>query len=379
MDFELSDERRMLKDTAERFLRERYAIDARHKAAASEQGFSSEMWTAFAELGLIAALLPPEADGFGGSGEDLMVVFETLGPALVVEPFLATLLGSVPILRLGTDGQRALFAEVTAGRRLLAFAHGEPDGRYHPSHVATEARDAGGWRLTGEKAVVINGDAANTLVVSARVANDPSDEAGLGVFLVEGDAEGLRRRGYGTIEGGHAAEVTLSDTPAEPLGTPGGAYPVIEETLARGAFALAAEATGLMDACKETTLDYLKTRSQFGKPIGANQALQHRMVDLYLETEQARSAVMLAAGYLDGARAGRERTVSAAKNLAGRAGRLVAEEAVQLNGGIAMTWEYPMAHHVKRLIMIDHLLGDADYHAARYATFAGAGDVPMED
>ncbi|MGF1553119.1 MAG: acyl-CoA dehydrogenase family protein [Paracoccaceae bacterium] len=375
MDFELSDERRMLAETAERFLRDRYTIEVRHRAAASEHGFDRDLWREFAELGLVAALLPPEVEGLGGAGEDLMVTFEALGRGLVVEPFLATLAGTVPILRLGDEEDRALLGEVATGERLIAFAHGEPEGRYHPSHVGTRAeRTDDGWRLTGTKAVVANGDAADTLLVSARVSGDVTDEEGLALFLLDAAAEGVERRGYGMVEGGHAAEIALDGALAKPLGEPGAAFPAIEEALARGAFALAAEAIGIMDYCRETTLDYLKTRTQFGKPIGANQALQHRMVDVWLEVEQARSAVMLAAAWLDApgekGRAGRERTVAAAKHLAGRVGRFVAEEAIQLHGGIAMTWDYPMAHYAKRLVMIDHLFGDADHHAVRYRQFA---------
>ncbi|MEM6489029.1 MAG: acyl-CoA dehydrogenase family protein [Pseudomonadota bacterium] len=374
MDFELSEERRMLADTAARFIRDQYPLARRHAAAAAERGFDPAVWADLADLGLIGALLPPEADGFGGLGEDLMVVFEALGRGIVVEPFLASgVLGATPVLRLGSPGQRALLAEVAAGTRLIALAHGEPAARYAPTHVATRAAEtAEGWRLTGAKAVVLNGDSADTLVVSARVAGEPLDADGIALFLVEPSAPGVTVRGYGTVEGGRAAEIALVAAPAQPLGTPGAAWPVLEETLARGAFALSAEAVGIMDVCKEMTLDYLKTRQQFGRPIGANQVLQHRMVDLYVEVEQARSAVMLAAGYLDGPRAMRERTVAAAKNLAGRVGQLVAEEAIQLHGGIAMTWEYALPHFAKRLVMIDHLLGDADHHARRYLAFATA-------
>ncbi|MEM8759241.1 MAG: acyl-CoA dehydrogenase [Pseudomonadota bacterium] len=372
MDFELSDERRMLAETAERWLREQYPLKRRQAAAAMPEGFDRAVWAELAELGLVGALFPPEAGGFGGTGEDLMVVFDAIGRGLVVEPFLATgVLGAWPLV---AAGEPAILEQAVEGKRLIAFAHTEPGGRYRPAHVATRAQGEGEvWRLTGEKAVVLNGDSADLLVVSARVAADTEDEHGIGLFLVDAGAEGLSRRSYGTVEGGRAAEVVLEGVRARPLGAPGEAFPVIEETLARGAVALSAEAVAIMDVCKEATLDYLKTRTQFGRPIGAFQVLQHRMVDLYLEVEQARSALLLAAAMLGAPRVARERAVSAAKHLAGRVGRLVAEEAIQLHGGIAMTWEYDLPHYAKRLVMIDHLLGDTDHHARRFMGFGGLG------
>lgn len=368
MDFTLSEERQIFKDTAERFLEDCYPIETRHNAASSPQGFDRDLWASFAEMGIVGALLPPDVGGFGGEGVDVAVVFELLGRRLVVEPFLATgVLGAAPLVLAGSEAQRNGLEAVVAGERLLALAHGEPTSRYGLSEVATRAeRTADGWRLTGTKAVVLNGDSADALVVSARVAGAPADEAGLGLFLVEGHAPGLVRRGYGGIEGGRAAEIRLDGVPAEPVGEPGSAYPVIEAVVGRGVLALAAEGLGLMEACRALTLDYVKTRTQFGRPIGSFQALQHRLVDMVLEIEQARSSVMLAAATLDGDRLTRERNLSAAKHLAGKVGRFVAEETIQIHGGIAMTWEYAAGHYAKRLVMLDHLLGDTDHHLERF-------------
>jgi len=374
MDFTLSEERRMLADTAERFLRDRYDIATRHRAAAAPEGFDRALWAEMAGLGLIGALVPPEAGGFGGAGEDVALVFEQIGRGLVVEPFLASgVLGLWPLVRAGDTG---LVEQVIAGETIAALAHGEPDGRYGLAEVAARAQgtqDAGGWRITGNKAVVLNGDAAGILVVSARVSGAPGDEDGIGLFLVEAAAPGVTRRGYGTVDGGRAAEIAFDNAPARPLGAPGAAFALIEETIGRGVLALAAEAIGLMEVCKDTTLDYLKTRKQFGKPLGAFQALQHRMVEMVLELEQARSAVMLAAGTHQADRLTRERNVAAAKHLTGRVGRRVAEEAIQLHGGIAMTWEYPMSHYAKRLVMLDHLLGDTDHHLDRFIRLGREG------
>ncbi|MEQ9334309.1 acyl-CoA dehydrogenase [Thalassobaculum sp.] len=369
MDFSLSEEQRLLKETVDRLVRDQYGFEARQKAAGSEEGFSRATWATFAELGLLAVPFPEELGGLGGGGVDLMVVAEAFGRGLVVEPYLATVVLAGALVELaGSDDQKAhILGHIVAGEKLLAFAHGEPDGRYDLAHVATRAeRSAGGWTLSGRKSVVISGDTADTLIVSARTAGATGDEAGIGLFLVAKGSAGLTVRGNPTIDGGRSAEVVLDGVAGEPLGEPGGAFPAIEAAVARGIAALCAEAVGAMEVACETTLDYLKTRKQFGRPIGSFQALQHRMVDMRTELEQARSMAILAAAKLSAGRVERERTVSAAKVTIGRAAHHVAEEAIQLHGGIAMTWEYALAHYAKRLVMIDHLLGDVDHHTERF-------------
>jgi alkylation response protein AidB-like acyl-CoA dehydrogenase len=364
MDFALSEERQMLKDTAERFVRERYPIEKRHAAAKSETGFDPALWAEFCDLGLVGALISPEHGGFGGTGEDIALVFEAVGRGLVVEPFLATLLASVP---LAAHGKAEALEAALEGRALLAFAHYEPEGRYDASRVATRAVAVDGkWQLTGRKAVVPNGATAELVIVSARIAGEEDAEEGIALFTLSPNAPGVELRGYAGIDGPHVAELILEDAHCHILGEPGGAFPLIEQTLAAGALAVSAEAIGIMDVCRAGTLAYLKERRQFGKPIGANQALQHRMVDMMLEIEQARSAVMLAANTFEAPRPERELNVAAAKNLVGRTGRLVAEETIQMHGGVAMTWEWPLAHYAKRLVMIDHLFGDTDHHLHRY-------------
>ncbi|MEM1297652.1 MAG: acyl-CoA dehydrogenase family protein [Pseudomonadota bacterium] len=365
MDFELSEERQMLKDTADRMIREQYPIETRHAATGSEDGFNREIWAQFCELGLVGALIGPDHGGFGGTGEDVALVFEALGRGIVVEPFLPTLLASIP---LAAHGQSELIEAAMEGRMLLAFAQTEPDAYYTPTHVETQAERAGDhWELTGAKAVVVNGATADLIVVTARTSGGPTDEAGLGCFVVTPGSPGVEITGHKSIDGPHVAEIHLTKAQAEPLGTPGSDWPLIERTLAAGTLAVSAEAIGAMEAAKDQTLAYLKDRKQFGKPIGANQVLQHRMVDLVMELEQARSAVMLAANTLEADRLTRETNISAAKNLVGRAGRLVAEEAIQMHGGVAMTWEWPLPHFAKRIVMIDHLFGDTDHHLARFA------------
>jgi alkylation response protein AidB-like acyl-CoA dehydrogenase len=379
MDFNLSEERQMLADTAARFIADRYDLKKRQAAFDSDEGFSRETWGELADLGLIGALMPPEVEGFGGVGEDIAVVFEALGKGLVVEPFLASgVLGAAPIYLAGSDEQKSQLAEVIAGSRLLALAHGEPAGRYHPTHVATRAERSAddGWSLTGQKAVVFNGDTADSLIVSARTSGNVTDADGITLFVVPKNADGLSRRAVGTVDGSRVAEVALAGVQVPDsarIGEVGGGAAILEEATARGVLALCAEAVGIMGVMHDATLDYLKTRKQFGRAIGAFQVLQHRFVDMVIEIEQARSATMLAASLMDsGDRLGRERAVSAAKNLIGRVGRLVAEECIQMHGGIAMTWEFDLPHYAKRLVMIDHQLGDEDYHLNRFTALGQA-------
>ncbi|MCR9134409.1 MAG: acyl-CoA dehydrogenase family protein [Alphaproteobacteria bacterium] len=372
MDFNHSDDRTMLKDMVSRFLADNYPLAVRNRSAESTEGFSRDIWQQFAELGLIGALFDEQHGGFGGAGFDISVLFEALGRGLVNEPFLASaILGGGLIAQLGNDVQKDILTEVISGKTLLALAHGEPESRFDPAQVTCRASQTdSGWTIDGHKAVVLNGDSADILVVTARVSGGDWDEDGISAFLVPAGQSGVEIRGYPTIDGLHAAEIHLSSVEMGGdalLGPIGKAFPAIELAVARANIALASEAIGLMDVCRDMTLDYLQTRKQFGVPIGKFQALQHRMATVLMEIEQARSACINAAGRLDLPRVQREQAVSTAKALAGRVGRLVAEEAIQMHGGIAMTWEFDLGHYAKRLIMIDNQFGDVDYHLARFA------------
>ncbi|MEM8811227.1 MAG: acyl-CoA dehydrogenase [Pseudomonadota bacterium] len=377
MDFTHTDDRRMLADTIARFVREDYTFEHRLEIGASEPGFSSDVWARFAELGLIGALFSEDDGGFGGAGFDLAVVFEELGKGLVVEPFLPTLIAGRIIAAAGTDDQKAIVDSVIAGEILISFAHGEPEGRYGLADVSlTAERQDGGFALNGMKSVVPIGRSADRFVVSARSHGAMGDDNGLSLLLVDGEADGLTRRGYPTIDGGGAADLTFDNVsvPAEALiGEEGKAFSIMEAGTGLGLLALSAEALGVMEAAKSMTLDYLGTRKQFGRAIGAFQALQHRMAELLVEIEQMRSAVINAAGALEGDATAREMALSSAKYLAGKVGRLVAEETIQMHGGIGMTWEYALPHYAKRLIMIDHVLGDEDHHLARYIALSRDG------
>jgi alkylation response protein AidB-like acyl-CoA dehydrogenase len=377
MNFDLTEERQMLQDTLRRFLRDRYDTAARNKILESDAGMSTEIWAELAELGVIGALFTEEQGGFGGKGFDLAVVFEELGRAGVVEPFLDTaVLAGGLIADLGSDDQQAHIEEIIGGSLQLAFAHGEPSSRYDLTRVSTTATEKGSdIVLNGRKAVVVNAEAADMLVVSARESGGQGDAEGISLFLVPKDAKGLTVQGYAMLAGGRAAEVTLDDVtvPASArLGAAGKASDAIEARIAAANVAQTAETLGAMETACALTKEYLGTRKQFGRPIGTFQALAHRMADLLIEMEQARSAVILIAGNLESDRGTRERHVSATKNLIGRVGRLVGEESIQLHGGIAMTQEYELAHIAKRIIMADHRFGDVDHHLERFIALAAA-------
>lgn len=372
MNFDLTEERQMLQDTLRRFLADRYTTEARNKIIDSDTGFSAGIWAELAELGVIGALFTEEQGGFGGAGFDIAVVFEELGRAGVVEPFLDTaVLGGGLIAELGAS---EMVEDIIAGGTQLALAHGEPASRFDLSRVDTTAKANGDTiTLNGRKAVVINGEAADHLIVSARESGAVMDESGISLFLVPAGTKGVTLRGYPMLAGGRAAEITLDEVslPASArLGAAGQGFAPLKDAIARANVALAAEALGAMETATELTREYLMTRKQFGRPIGTFQALAHRFSDLLIELEQARSAVINAAGHLEGAQ--RDLHIASARNLMGRAGRLVAEEAIQMHGGIAMTQEYELAHIAKRIVMTDHRFGDTDYHLERFIELSAA-------
>lgn len=371
MNFEHSEDRRMLADSLNRFIAEQYAFDARDRIAKSAHGFSKEIFQNFAELGVIGALFSETDGGFGGSGFDIAVVFEALGRGLVVEPLLGAVMVGEAISAAGNDAQKEKIGDIVNGVTVTAFAHDEADTHYERTRVATQAERSGdGWVLQGAKAVVPQGEQADLFLVSARTSGNVDDEAGISLFLVPAKTAGLTVRGCPAIDGGRVAELTLDGVTLGAdalLGAEGQGAATLERAIGRGVLALCAEALGAMEAAKTATLEYLRTRKQFGLLIGSFQALQHRMADLLLEIEQARSAVINAAAAIDGSdRVARERALSAAKFSIGRIGALVAEESIQMHGGIGMTWELPLPHYAKRLVMIDHQLGDEDHHLQRY-------------
>ncbi|KQO05590.1 acyl-CoA dehydrogenase family protein [Sphingomonas sp. Leaf242] len=356
MNFEHTDDRRMLADTLVRALRDGYPIETRNAGAYGETGYDPAVWQQLTELGIVSALFDEAAGGFGGSGFDIMVVFEALGRALVVEPFLGALMAGRALAKAG--GHDETLAGIVSGEMIAAFAH--EDG----ATPVTATKSGDGWTLSGTKAVVSQAGAASVFVVTVEQHGDPL------VLLVPADTAGVSVRSFNVVEGGAAGDVTFEIVTlgAEArVGGEGEGQAIVDAAVGAGLLALSAEAVGAMEFVKEATLGYLRDRKQFGVPIGKFQALQHRMATVLLEIEQAHSAVINAASAFDGDDAkARERALSAAKYTIGRTGALVAEETIQLHGGIGMTWEYAVSHYAKRLVMIDHQLGDEDYHLQRY-------------
>ena len=374
MDFRLSEEQQMLKDSVQRFLEKNYSFEQRRKLIAERQGMSPQVWAGFASLGLLGVPFSTEHGGFGGNGVDVMIVMEALGRALSIEPYLATvLLAGGAIDRGGAPWQKnILLPKIIDGSMILTFAHSEPSARYDLNHVETRAvQDGQGWTLNGRKSIVLHGAVAEKYLVSARTSGSTRDAHGVTLFLVEADEEGIGGRDYPMFDGTRAGELTLSDVRvgAESIiGTLDKALPLIEQVTDRAIAALCAEAVGAMEALHSTTLEYLKARQQFGVPIGKFQALQHRMVDMLIYLEQARSLALLAAVkcWSDDAHE-RRHACAAAKEYVGRAGRFIGQQAIQLHGGMGMTDELPASHYFKRLTAIDMLLGDQAHHRARFA------------
>jgi pimeloyl-CoA dehydrogenase small subunit len=374
MDFDLTDEQRLLKDSVDRLLADHYDFAKRRGYLAEPGGFSTALWSRYAEQGLLGLPFAEEHGGFGGGAIDVMLVMEAFGRVLALEPYLATVVLGGTALRLAGNAaqQSAILPQVAEGHMTLAFAHGERQARYDLTDVLTTAKPtARGWVLDGAKSVVAHGDGADRLIVSARTAGEREDPEGIGLFLVDAKANGVARRAYPMRDGTRAAEIALNGVEVardDVLGEPGNALEVIERVVEAGIAATSAEAIGAMEAMHAMTLEYLKTRQQFGKPIGQNQVLQHRSAEMLIALEQGRSMAMLAAMTVDETDPKeRARNIAMAKVGVGQASRFVAQNAVQLHGGIGMTEEYAVGHYFRRVMVIEHMFGDPTYHLSRLA------------
>ena len=372
MDLSLTEEQRLLSDSVARFLEKEYPFEKRRAIVASEDGWSRAIWAGFAELGWLGIGTPEELGGSGGGAVETGIVMEGIGRHLVVEPYFSTVVLGASLLRQGGAKMAALLPELAQGKLLIAFAHGEPRARFALAQVETRAERKGGvFRLSGHKAVALHAASADHLIVSARTGGSAREEQGITLFVVPRDAKGLTLLPYRTVDGLRAAEVKLDHVMVEAgaiLGALDGGYPLVARAADEALVSLAAEAAGAMAALIAQTRDYLKTRKQFGVPIGSFQVLQHRLVDMLMAHELARALAGRAAEALaDKDPVYRARMAAAAKVEAGRAGRLVGQEAVQMHGGMGMTDELAASHYFKRLAMIDVMFGNADFHARRFA------------
>lgn len=375
MDFSFSEEQTLLRNSVERFVQDKYDFDTRRKITASDDGFSRENWQQMAELGLLAAPFSEEQGGLGGGPIDVMVLMEEFGKGLVVEPFIPTVVQAGGFLRRGTPAQiEEHIPGIIAGETIWAFAYAEPQGRYNLADLTTTAaKDGDGFVINGNKAVVLGGPWADKLIVTARTSGGQRDEKGVTVFIVDKSATGVTTRDYPTVDGSRASEITFENVKVGAdavIGEVDNGLPLVEQVSDESIAALAAEACGCMKMLVDDTVEYCKTRKQFGMPIGKFQVLQHRMVDMFMNHEQSVSISYMVNLKLGEDEVERKKAASAAKVQIGKAGRFVGQQAVQLHGGMGMTDELRVGHYFKRLTMIDTQLGNVDYHLKRYADAA---------
>lgn len=376
MDFNFTEEQTMLRDSIAKFVAAEYDFDKRKAILASPEGWSKKAWGTFAELGLMAAPLPEAYGGLGGGPVDTLVIMEEFGKGLVVEPWLQTVvLGGGFLMHGGSEAQKQEHLNAIAtGERIVAFAYAEPKGRFNLADLATTAKkDGPGYTLNGHKAVVIGAPQADHLVVTARTAGGQRDAKGVSVFIVAKSAKGVTTRDYVTVDGFRASEVYFENVSlgAEALiGAADGALPLVEQVMDEGIAAVCAEAVGTFRLMHALTLEYARGRKQFGVPIGSFQVLQHRMVDMFMATEQSISMAYMATLKLGEDARERAMAASAAKVQIGKAGRFIGQAAVQIHGGMGVTEEMRVGHYFKRATMIDAQFGNVDHHLKRFTNLS---------
>ncbi len=376
MDFSFSEEQTLLRNTVQSFLRDKYDFDTRRKISASTEGWSQDLWRQFAELGLLAAPFSEEMGGLGGTAIETMIVMEEFGRNLVIEPFIETVVLAGGFLRQGGSAaqQEAHIPGIIGGETVWTFAYAEPQGRYNLADLTTTAKaDGEDYIINGYKCVVLAAPWADKLIVSVRTSGGQRDAEGVSLFIVDKNADGVSTRDYPTVDGRRASEVTFENVRVGAdalIGEVGKALPLIELVTDQAIAALSAEAIGGMKELNDATVEYCKTRKQFGVPIGKFQVLQHRMVDMFMAYEQSVSMTYMVALKLDENDVERRKAASGAKVQIGKAGRYVGQQAVQLHGGMGMTDELNVGHYFKRLTMIDTQFGNVDHHLSRYSQAA---------
>ena len=375
MDFSFSDEQTLLQESIERFIQNDYSFSRRQAIVKGELGYDAGHWHTFAELGWLGVPFAEEDGGFDGTAIESILMCEQFGKGLVVEPFLASVVLAGGVIRIGgSRAQRVAYLPgIVGGSAQAALAYAEPQGRYNLADlVTTGARANGGFVINGYKAVVLNAPSADFLVISARTSGEQRDSDGVSLFIVPNDTPGLSRRDYPTVDAFRASEVTLENVEVGEdalLGEAGRGLPILQRVVDEGTLAVGAEAVGCMEVLYKDTVEYCKTRKQFGQPIGKFQVLQHSMVDMFMEHEQAKSLMYMAAMRMEeGYGPEAQKAVSAFKVQVGTSGRFVGQNAVQLHGGMGMTDELSIGHYFKRLTMIDTLFGNVDFHLERFGS-----------
>jgi len=373
MDVSYSEEQQMLQDSVSKFISQDYDWDSRQAIAKSDAGFSTENWQLFAELGWLTVPFKEEDGGFGGSAIDLIVMMEEFGKGLLVEPFLANtvLAGSLLTEAANEEQKSTLLAPMMEGNLQLAFAYAEPQSRYEVANVQCIAEVTGDeFVINGKKSVVLNGEAADKLLVSVRTSHATTDREGISLIWVDANAEGVSRNSYANVDGQRAADVWFDNVTvpkANLLGEMGAAIEVIEMTIDKAALAVCAEAVGAMQISLTRTVEYSKIRKQFGTTLSTFQALQHRMANMFVELEQSKSILLMAAMEMDRLDNRAAKALSAAKSRIGKAARLIGQESIQIHGGIGVTDELDVGHYFKRLTAIQFSFGSTDYHTMRFA------------
>jgi len=379
MDLSYSDEQKQIKEGVERFVREQYAFETRRKIAASEKGWLPENWAKFAELGWLGMSFSEADGGFGGGAIETMIAMEAFGSGLVLEPYLPTVVMGGGLLAAGGSAaqKEALLAPMIGGEKQFAVAYVEKQARFNLADVAVTAKkDGAGYSISGHKGVVYNAASADTIFVTARTSGGQRDEKGITVFAVDAKAQGITRRDYPTQDALRASELTFDNVKVGAdavVGKVDDGYALFEGVVDRAIVGLCAEAVGCMDAINKATLEYIKTRKQFGVPIGKFQVLQHRMVDCFTNAQEARSMTLMAALKIDDADATvRKKAASGAKVQIGKSGKFCGQSAVQMHGGMGVTDELSVSHYFKRLTMIETLFGNQQHHLTRYANLSVA-------
>ena len=375
MDFSFSDEQTLLQESVSRFITNDYGFESRQKHSRSDAGYSLENWQTFAELGWLGVPFSENHGGFGGGAVETLLMMEEFGKGLVVEPYLATVVACGSALNgFGSEDQKSSFIpEIIDGSKLWALAFAEPQGRFNLADLTTTATASNGsYLLSGHKSVVINGPNANFFIVSVRTSGEQRDETGVSLFIIPSDAKGLSRRDYPTVDGQRASELILDNVEldeASRLGEEGQGLNILQQAIDFATLAIGSEAVGCMEVLYKDTVEYCKNREQFGQPIGKFQVLQHRMVDMFMEHEQSKSLMFMAAMRWDeGYGAEAQKAVSAFKVQVGKSGKFVGQSAVQLHGGMGMTDELNIGHYFKRLTIIDTMFGNVDHHLKRFGS-----------
>jgi alkylation response protein AidB-like acyl-CoA dehydrogenase len=374
MDFTFNEEQTLIQDQVDQFIQKEYDWETRQSLSNSELGFGDNNWQKFAELGWLGISTSEDNGGFGGSAIESMLIMEAFGKGLVVEPFLETIIMSGGLIdEHGSDQQKSSILEpAIAGQLHLALAYAEPQSRFNLSDVVTEAKsDGDNFILNGYKSVVMNGPSANKIIISARTSGTQLEENGITLFIVDGDSEGLNKTNYKTVDGRRASDLTIENVSVSKddiVGQIDEGFDILDSSIDRAILAISAEAVGAMEVLYKTTVEYTKTREQFGTSIGKFQVLQHRMVDMFMEYEQCKSLLYMATMKHEEGSADAKKAISGLKYQVGKAGRFIGQQAVQLHGGMGVTDELNVGHYFKRLTTVGTIFGNSDYHLKKYTS-----------